>query len=89
MAGNGLMVKRTSPSGGGLHPIEVYPLVAGIDGIASGLYRYNSRDHTLELVMAATAQEAAEMAAEFVCGQRYFASANVLFLMTARFYRSF
>lgn len=89
MAGNGLMVKRTSPSGGGLHPIEVYPLVAGVDGIASGLYHYNSRDHTLELVMAATAQEAAEMAAEFVCGQRYFASANVLFLMTARFYRSF
>jgi putative peptide maturation dehydrogenase len=89
MAGNGLMMKRTSPSGGGLHPIEVYPLVAGVDGIVTGLYHYNTRDHTLELVAEAGAEEAAVMAAEFVCGQRYFSSANVLFLMTARFYRSF
>jgi putative peptide maturation dehydrogenase len=89
MAGNGLMVKRTSPSGGGLHPIEVYPLIAGVDGIGTGLYHYNARDHALELVAEADAKQAADMAAEFVCGQRYFSSANVLFLMTARFYRSF
>jgi putative peptide maturation dehydrogenase len=89
MAGDGLMIKRTSPSGGGLHPIEAYPLVAGVEGIATGLYHYNARDHSLELVAAVDVAELDDVAAEFVCGQRYFASAHVLFLMTARFYRSF
>jgi putative peptide maturation dehydrogenase len=89
MAGEGLMIKRTSPSGGGLHPIEVYPLVVGVEGIATGLYHYNPRDHSLELVTEVAAAEVGGMAAEFVCGQRYFSSAHVLFLMTARFYRSF
>jgi putative peptide maturation dehydrogenase len=89
MAGDGLMIKRTSPSGGGLHPIEVYPLVAGVEGLATGLYHYNARDHSLELVSSLEPGEAAAVADEFVCGQRYFSSAHVLFLMTARFYRSF
>jgi putative peptide maturation dehydrogenase len=89
MAGDGLMIKRTSPSGGGLHPIEVYPLVAGVERIATGLYHYNARDHSLELVAEVGTTEVNDMAAEFVCGQRYFSSAHVLFLMTARFYRSF
>jgi putative peptide maturation dehydrogenase len=89
LAGDGLMIKRTSPSGGGLHPIEVYPLVVGVEGVAPGLYHYNGRDHSLELVSEVGAAEAGDLAAEFVCGQRYFSSAHVLFLMTARFYRSF
>jgi putative peptide maturation dehydrogenase len=89
MAGNGLMIKRTSPSGGGLHPVEAYPLLAGVEGIPTGLYHYNARDHSLELVSAVRAADIGDMAAEFVCGQRYFASAHALFLMTARFYRSF
>ena len=89
MAGNELMIKRTSPSGGGLHPTEVYPLVAGVEGIEPGLYHYNARDHSLELVSELGAAEARATANEFVCGQRYFASAQVLFVITARFYRSF
>jgi putative peptide maturation dehydrogenase len=89
MAGDGLMIKRTSPSGGGLHPIEVYPLVARVEGIATGLYHYDARDHALALVAEVGAADADEVAAEFVCGQRYFSSAPVLFLMTARFHRSF
>jgi putative peptide maturation dehydrogenase len=89
MAGDGQMIKRTSPSGGGLHPIEAYPLVNGVEGIAPGLYHYDARRHALELVSAASASDAATMAAEFVCGQRYFSSAHVLFLLTARFPRTF
>jgi putative peptide maturation dehydrogenase len=90
MAGNDeLMIKRTSPSGGGLHPIEVYPLVAGVEGIEPGLYHYNARDHSLELISELASAELGEAANEFVCGQSYFASAQVLFAMTARFYRSF
>ncbi|MDQ3857272.1 MAG: hypothetical protein M3327_02320, partial [Actinomycetota bacterium] len=39
-------LKRTSPSGGGLHPVEAYPLVTNVEGITPGLYHYNSRDHS-------------------------------------------
>lgn len=83
------MVKKTSPSGGGLHPIEVYPLVRDVAGIPAGLYHYNIRDHTLELGSSLTSQQAEEVAFEFTAGQTYFESAHVLFLMAARFNRSF
>jgi putative peptide maturation dehydrogenase len=89
MVGDGLMLKRTSPSGGGLHPIEAYPLVTAVEDVTPGLYHYSGRDHSIELVAELDAAVAREVAAEFVCGQRYLASAPVLFVMTARFYRSF
>jgi putative peptide maturation dehydrogenase len=89
MVGKSHLIKRTSPSGGGLHAIEVYPLVRGVDGVDPGLYHYNVGDHTLEVVAELDAAEIDDTANEFVCGQRYFASAHVHFVMTARFYRSF
>ena len=89
MAGGSLILKRTSPSGGGLHPIEAYPLVSGVDGIDPGLYHYDGLDHSLELIAAVDSDEATEIAAQFVCGQRFLASAHVLVAMTALFYRSF
>jgi putative peptide maturation dehydrogenase len=89
MAGHSLMIKRTSPSGGGLHPIEVYPLINGVEGIEPGLYHYSGRDHALELISAIPAAELKRTANEFVCGQSFFGSAHVLFVLTARFYRSF
>ncbi len=81
-------LKRASPSGGCLHPVEVYPLVSGVDGIESGLYHYNLRDHALELVQPIAEHEAVELATTFVCGQAYFGSAQVTFVMTARFPRN-
>src|SRR3954453_8837801 len=89
MADGGIMIKRTSPSAGGLHPIEAYPLVTGVEDIAPGLYHYNVRDHALELIAELTDAEAARTANEFLCGQIFFASAHVKVVLTARFYRSF
>lgn len=83
------MVKKTSPSGGGLHPIEVYPLVRDVEGVEPGLYHYNVRDHTLESVERLEPDAVEELALEAVAGQTYFQSAHVLFLMTARFPRSY
>src|SRR5205085_12685548 len=45
-------LKRTSPSGGGLHPIEAYPLVVNVAGRARALQRDDaprSEEHTSEL----------------------------------------
>ena len=82
-------LKKTSPSGGDLHPIEVYPLVTNVSGLETGLYHYSTKDHSLELIMSLSQDEASELANEFTAGQQFPRSAHVLFLMTARFYRNF
>ena len=83
------MIKKTSPSGGGLHPIEVYPLVRNVAGIGSGLYHYSVRDHALERIEAVTGAEAEQLALDFTAGQTYFQSAHVFFVMAGRFDRTF
>lgn len=42
--------KRTSPSGGSLHPTECYLIVQRVEGVAPGLYRYRIDAHALEPV---------------------------------------
>jgi SagB-type dehydrogenase family enzyme len=41
---------KTSPSGGARHPIELYTLAWGIEGLPRGLYHYAADTHELELV---------------------------------------
>ena len=41
---------KTSPSGGALHPIELYVWARRVEGIAPGLYHYAGDRHQLELV---------------------------------------
>jgi putative peptide maturation dehydrogenase len=82
-------VRKTSPSGGGLHPIEAYPLVLDADGIEPGLYHYRSGSHELALLEPIARAEAEELAERFTAGQAYFRDASVLVVMTARFGRSF
>jgi putative peptide maturation dehydrogenase len=84
-----MALKKTSPSGGSLHPIEAYVLVRNVDGVGPGLYHYGTEDHALELLESLTADEADRLAAEFVSGQTYFAAAGVLFVLVARFDRIF
>lgn len=40
-------VLRTSPSGGGRHPTELFVQICSVDGIDPGVYHYNGRDHLL------------------------------------------
>lgn len=50
-AGPGFDVyKRTSPSGGALHPTECWLVVQRVEGIAPGLYRYRTDSHAVEPV---------------------------------------
>lgn len=81
-------IKRTSPSGGGLHPIEAYPIVSNVAGVEPGIYRYSVRDHSIVRLSALHPDEARRMATAFMCGQNYFGAAHVSFVLTARFYRN-
>ena len=83
--GEVMTLKRTSPSGGGLHPVDAYPLVLGVDGLDPGLYRYDPRRHALELLGSVTREEASS----YLCGQTYFSAAHVLVALSARFERAF
>lgn len=82
-------IKKTSPSGGGLHPIEVYPLVLNAEGLAPGLYHYNVGRHSLDQLEELSSEAARDLAYELSAGQRFTSQAGVVFLMTARFFRNF
>jgi len=43
---------RPSPSGGGLHSLEIYPLVRQCIGLAPGAWRYDPEQHRLESIAA-------------------------------------
>ncbi len=83
------LLRKTSPSGGSLHPVEVYPLVLNVDGIATGLYHYRLRDHSLTRIRLVERWEAESLAVGIAAGQAFASSAHVLLLLTARFNRNF
>ena len=42
---------RTAPSAGALYPLEVYVVTGDIENLASGVYKYESREHELSLII--------------------------------------
>jgi len=83
------LVKRTSPSGGSLHPIEAYPLLIDVAGAATGIYHYNMERHSLVPLRTLEKEHASELATKMAGGQAYAGGSSVLILLTARFERNF
>ena len=81
------VLKKTSPSGGGLHPTEAYVIVQRVEGIAPGLYHYRAGDHALQPLPPVG--DLARLAWVAVAGQQWFADAHVLVALAPRFARSF
>lgn len=83
--GGGLSALRKSvPSGGGMHPIEAYPLVANVAGLAPGWYHYRSGEHRLAPLRLRSRDEVRASITELTAGQAYFASAPLLVALTVR-----
>ena len=82
-------IKRTSPSGGALHPIEAYVLAVNVADIAAGLYHYETNTHALARLESMNIANARDLACQFTAGQSYFAEAHVLVIHVARFDRTF
>ncbi|NHZ81327.1 putative peptide maturation dehydrogenase [Massilia sp. CCM 8695] len=89
VAQEAMVLKKTSPSAGGLHPTEAYVLVQRVPGIAPGLYHYHALDHTLAPLAALDAAAASELARQFVADQHWFVDAPVMVVMAARVARNF
>lgn len=83
------VLKKTSPSGGGLHPVEAFVLVQRVDGLAPGLYHYHPLDNTLVPLRATTQDEAAALALQMVADQYWLAGAAMQVVMVGRVERSF
>lgn len=84
-----VVLRKTSPSAGGLHPIEVYPVVRRVEGLTPGLYHYSVKHHGLELLRAMDTRAVGTWIDQALAGQSYFATAHVAFILAARFYRTF
>jgi putative peptide maturation dehydrogenase len=84
-----VVIKRTSPSGGGLHPTEAYLLVQRVEGIAPGLYHYHPIDHALEPLPAPADGDLQALARLMVAGQDYYMNAPVMIVLASRFPRTF
>ncbi len=83
------IVKKMSPSAGGLHPTEAYLLIQHVDGVSPGLYHYHVGDHALEPLRSVDADEAYALAMKFLAHQHWFAAAHVIVILAPRFKRSF
>lgn len=83
-----VFLKKSSPSGGGLHPTEAYLIVRGVEAVNDGLYHYHPIDHALEQI-AADQVTLDELAKRAVAGQDWFAGAHVMVIMATRFQRCF
>jgi SagB-type dehydrogenase family enzyme len=76
---------RTTPSAGGLYPIEIYPIILNVKGLDQGVYHYNIKEHALELL------KLGNYAIEITKGcldQTMIPNSNVAFILTAVIERS-
>lgn len=81
-------LKKTSPSGGGLHPVETYLLVQNVEGLAPGLYHYRPLQHSLE-PLPAPEMDLAELASQAVARQHWFANAHAMAILAPRWDRHY
>jgi SagB-type dehydrogenase family enzyme len=82
--GIGRFAFKTSPSGGALHPMEIYVLALRIGRLSPGLYHYASDRHRLELLKSNVTPRTVT---RYLPGQPWYEDAAAIFLMTARFTR--
>jgi len=73
-------VRKVSPSGGSLHPIEVYPVISNVKGLPPGCYHYSVKRHGLEQIVACDPKE---WIGEACGGQEWIGECPVSFLTTA------
>jgi SagB-type dehydrogenase family enzyme len=83
--GLGKAAVKTSPSGGGLHPVEAYVVARKVAGLRSGVYHYDAKGHRLEWLRSGINRETIK---KYLGNQRWFADAAFYVLMTAVFPRT-
>jgi SagB-type dehydrogenase family enzyme len=83
--GVGRLALGTSPSGGGMHPFEVYVLVRRVQGVDAGIYHYDAVGHRLERLREGIRKADIK---RMLAGQRWAGEAGFVALLTAVFERT-
>lgn len=83
--GEDVFLKKTSPSGGSLHGVEVYPMIMNVKGIENGLYHYSVRRHGLELL---SGEDPRQWMDEACGGQKWISQSAAVFLSTSVLHRT-
>ena len=76
---------RTTPSAGGLYPIEIYPIVNNIEDLEKGMYHYNISQHSIELLKKGDFRK---QISDGCLGQNMAFNSAVNFIFTAMIERS-
>jgi SagB-type dehydrogenase family enzyme len=79
-------LERPVPSGGGLYPLELYPLVRRVADIEPGIYHYAALPHGLEQLSAVDLP--VKFLSDLFLGQPYAAEAPVIVVLAALVGRS-
>jgi SagB-type dehydrogenase family enzyme len=78
---------RPHPSGGSVYELELYLVVRHADGLAPGLYHYQSQDHTLELVREISDRAVQKLVRTAGHGSAEGVPPQVMVIVSARFGR--
>ena len=70
---------RASCSAGGLYPLEIYPIVLDVDGLAPGVYHYSVMEHALEVLRL---EDVPSCFPDFDAQQAICKSASVILMIT-------
>jgi SagB-type dehydrogenase family enzyme len=81
----GRFARKTSPSGGALHPAEAYVLVQKVSGIPRGIYHYEAAGHQLQKIRRGVSPAEIQ---KLLAGQWWFRGAAVVVFLTAVFQRT-
>jgi len=76
---------RAYPSAGARYPLEVYLLILNVEKVENGIYHYNVKYHTLELIKKGICKKDI---VKYTCNQKWIKKASVIFVITAVFRRT-
>ena len=77
--------RRSYPSAGARYPLEIYPVILRSDEIKPGIYHYNVKEHTLELIKTG---DFGDLMTELCNGQKWVKDASIVLLISAVFSRT-
>lgn len=71
--------RRPYPSAGARYPLEIYPIVLNCKGIKNGLYHYNVKENSLELLLK---EDLTDWVIKTTGGEKWIASTAVIFIIS-------
>lgn len=71
--------RRPYPSAGARYPLEVYPLILNCEGIKRGLYHYNVKENSLEIILE---EDLKKWLIQVTGGEKWIVNTSVVFIIT-------